>query len=108
MTFEERREAIKKLTKNQVFWDLKHLTSDKHSELSSAQILRVKVINRYRAEKHLAKYLAVMSGCHFIRANGRYRDPPMYDYSFTYRRILQELPCLNLYLHQNYRMPDKL
>lgn len=108
MNVEERRRALKRLTKYQVFWDLKHLIKDKPDKLSAEQIERVGIVNRYRAEKHLSMYLFLIGGRYFMKANGRYRDPLVYEYSFIGLHSPEELPYLNLYLYQSCQTGGKL
>ena len=97
MTLSERRSALKKLTRYQVFWDLKDLVKDKPKSYSKEQLKYIYAINSYRLEKHLKKYLSDNGMCYRMYTVGNYRDPPIYDYSFIGPRIREGLPVLNLY-----------
>ena len=111
MTAEERKRALKKLTKNQVFWDLKRLIDDKlvgnGMNVSLSINERIYAVNEYRAKKHMQKFLRFCYNRYLVMSGvGKKRRFCRYEYSFI-RCNREELPRLNLLCSHNARTPDK-
>ena len=100
MTAEERKRALKKLTKNQVFCDLKQLINDKSvgnvMNVSLSINERISAVNVYRAKKHVEKFLRCWYNRYLVMSDiGNKRRLLRYEYSFI-RCNLEELPRLKL------------
>ena len=105
MTVEERKRALKRLTRNQVFCDLKHLIGSKplreNTNISLSFYKQCLAVNEYRAKKHIKSFLRYRYNQYLMMYGvGRFRKPNVFENTFIHRNR-EELPGLNLFCGQN-------